>query len=124
MQRLRVFCFLWDDPLFNPGAESAKEFLEDPEFVAFRRTERLLALEVLYLQMAALERSKKAWKETAARHFWTTHQLIERAHIPLEVLEAIKIEQEVNQMDPDFSFVSWFDNYCDEQDRKRQDRIQ
>ena len=84
MPSLGVFCFLWDDPLFNPGAESAKMYLEDSEFIEFRRQERLLALELIYIKMAALESLAAKWKEAAGRHCWALTQVIERAEVPFE----------------------------------------
>src|SRR5438046_2698431 len=99
MQSSEVFCFLWDDPLFNPNAESAKRYLEDPEFLTIRREERLLALEILYIKMSALEKSAQQWKETASRHFWVLRQLLDRVDIPRDLIEDINIEQQVNLMD-------------------------
>jgi hypothetical protein len=122
MPCLGVFCFLWDDPLFNPEAESARGYLLDPEFINLRRQERLLALELLYIKIAALERSVKKWKETAGRHVWTVTQLVDRANISHEILEAVNIEQQVNMMDSDFSFADWLNTYTTEQDHLRQSR--
>ena len=111
---------MWDDPLFNPTAETAKQYLEDPEFLILRREERLLALEILFIKLAALESSTKKWKEAAGRHAWVVSQLLERVQIPYDVLEAVNIEQQVNMMDPDFSFADWLNAYTDEQERLRQ----
>jgi len=115
-----VFCFLWDDPLFNPAADSAKKYLDDPEFIALRREERLLALELLYIKMAALERLTVKWEESAGRHCWALISVLERAEIDREILEAVQIEEEVNSMDPDFSFVEWLREYSEKQHRARE----
>jgi len=98
---------LWDDPLFNNNAEAEKERLGDPEFDALRREERLLALEILYIRIEALESRVERWKEAAGRHAWTLGQLLDRANIPRALLESINIDQQVNIMDPDFSFSTW-----------------
>ena len=111
MPSLGVFCFLWDDPLFNPGADSTKKYLDDPEFIALRREERLLALELLYIKMAAFESLAAKWKEAAGRHAWALTQVLERAPIGREILEAVNIEQQENDIDPDFTFAEWLTRY-------------
>jgi len=119
MPRLRVFCFLWDDPLFNPGADRAKLYFDDPEFIALRREERLLALEVLYIKLADAEKSAADWREAAGRHFWVLTKLRERVEIPREILESINVDQQVNMMDPDFSFWQWFKQHTEAIGRPR-----
>ena len=111
---------MWDDPLFNPGAETAKKYLEDTEFIEFRRQERLHALELLYIKIAALEGSRRKWKEAVGRNVWVLTELLARADIPRAVLEAVNIEQQVNMMDPDFSFAEWLKNHSDQQERLKQ----
>jgi hypothetical protein len=115
---------LWDDPLFNSTAPSPwlGSGLDDEEFRVLRREARLLALEILYIKLATLESSVKKWKEAAGRHAWVISQLLDRADIPREVLESINIEQEVNMMDPDFSFADWLKSHADERERLRQSR--
>src|SRR2546429_2170528 len=93
-----VFCFLWDDPLFNQRVQTDKQYLEDEEFIVFRRQARLIALETLYIRLSAVENSVQKWKEAAGRQAWCVKQLLDRAEIPPENLEAINIEQQVNMM--------------------------
>lgn len=105
---------MWDDPLFNPRVEIDLKVVTDSEFVELRRRARLIALETLYIRIASLEKRVLEWEEVAGRHAWGTRQLLERAKVPLEILEAINIEQQVNMMDPDFSFADWLKTYADQ----------
>jgi hypothetical protein len=88
-----IFYFLWDDPLFTYASSVDEWELKDPEFIELRRRHRLLALEVLYLEIACVKKrltqEKHLHQETQAR----------------EVFEQILIERKVNEMDEDFSFV-------------------
>ncbi len=97
-----VFCFLWDDPLFTFQSSIEEWELKDPEFIELRRQQRLLALEVMYLDIDRLKEELAAMKEIAARGVWTWKQLID--HVPADVRKRVLIEGQVNNMDPDFSF--------------------
>jgi len=98
---LRIFYFLWDDPLFGPYPSNADE-LADPEFIELRRTVRLLSLELLYVEQAKLKRQIDNYREAVAREIWTWQQLSEL--VPFEAKEKIAVERRINMMDPDFSF--------------------
>src|SRR5437660_12831792 len=71
-------CFLWDDPLFNQRVQTDKQYLEDEEFIVFRRQARLIALETLYIRLSAVENSVQKWKEAAGRQAWCVKQLLDR----------------------------------------------
>jgi len=87
-----------------------------------RKEAILTALETLYIKIAKLQTWLKDWKEEAGRHAWVCKQLLSRVDIPPKVLEAINIEQQVNMMDPDFSFFDWLHNYRKEQERRQTSR--
>lgn len=99
------FCFLWDDPVFNPAADLAAEMLLTdpvPQYIKLHREVRLLALEKLYSEVARLKQELAAMNEVTGRAVWTWKQLID--HVPADVRERVLIEGQVNAMDPDFSF--------------------
>jgi hypothetical protein len=105
MLNWEFFCFLWDDPIFNPTAElDAEMVLTDPSsrYVRMHREVRLLALEKLHQETSRLKDELAGMREVAGRAVWTWKQLI--AHVPFEVRESVLIQGEVNALDPDFSF--------------------
>lgn len=106
MFRLEVFCFLWDDPVFNPGG--AEAFLElgkiDPAWLAEKRRDMTLdTLNVLFRDIAALQERLDAWKERAARAMWVVERL--RPHTAADIVEQVMIDVQVaKDIDPTFSF--------------------
>jgi hypothetical protein len=101
-----VFCFLWDDPVFNSKAPAPwlGDSLADEEFREVRRKARLTALQMLYIRIQVLEKDRDGWKEEAARGVWMWHKVFQ--HIPGEIAEQAMIDGSVaKDMDPDFSFL-------------------
>ena len=113
---MRIFYFLWDDPLFNPT--EAAEFL-DPDLtppdllIEARRKSYLDTLNTLFAAIAdkdrtidkfatELNRTKEKLREALACQVWLMKQFL--PHTGPEVAEHIWIERRVNIMDPDFSF--------------------
>ena len=105
------FCFLWDDPLFNPDAPNPwlGDNLDDEEFRRHRRTARLQALENLYIQIDNLKRQviwRDQWREEDdARESWTISRLLSLIE-DRAAAKQVLIDREVNDMDPDFSFCT------------------
>lgn len=100
---------MWDDPLFNPVAEAAKKYLEDPDFIEARRAIRLAALELLYIRIHALERERDSLKEEGAQVGWVCGQLLERLSkygVPAEIGKQVLIDARVvKYIEPGFSFA-------------------
>ena len=117
---------MWDDPELNPNADACKELLvidPDPALIEAHRRGRLCALETLYAQMEDLRRQLKA----AALWTWLHDRLLDQIHqnIPLQnreqcakMLERLRIDWEVQNMDPEFDILAWFSNRY--QDFRRQ----
>jgi hypothetical protein len=106
MQNWEFFYFLWDDPLFTESIGDPQDYVSDPEFIAFRRAERLLALELLYIKIETLRRElrneKQFHREAQAREVWTINQFSK--HVSSDTAEQILIDRKVLGMDRDFSF--------------------
>lgn len=106
MPNWEFFYFLWDDHLFTEDIGDPKDYVSDPEFIAFRREARLLALELLYIKIEALRRElrteKQLHREAQAREVWTINQF--RKHVRSDTAEQILIDRKVLGMDQDFSF--------------------
>lgn len=109
MQTWRVFCFLWDDPQFNPGP--AEGFLEvgkdDPDWLIAKRREMTLdTLNLLFAKITTLETTLAKYrtqaKENRARCTWIFRKFA--AHVPENVAEQIFVDIRVNDMDTDFSY--------------------
>jgi hypothetical protein len=109
-----VFCFLWDDPLFNPTAPDPwlGRGFNDEEFRQIRRENILIDLETLYIRIEKYRRRAGYWA-------WCCQQLRERIsqHTPiqgreqwLEVVETLTVDAEV-QKTLDFDFGRWFDEF-------------
>ena len=107
MPNWEFFYFLWDDPLFTSRIGNSKDYIiSDPEFVELRRKLRLTELETLYLRIKTLERKldreKQYHREAQAREAWTIDRFL--GHVLPQQAEAILIDRQVNDIDPDFSF--------------------
>lgn len=100
-----VFCFLWDDPLFNPTAETDKEFLvidPDPETCRLHRELRLEALDTLYAVQTTLRQDRDDWIKRSKIDRQVIKQLL--PHVPADVVQRILIDRKVYSMDPDFDW--------------------
>jgi hypothetical protein len=119
---------LWDDPDLNPNADACRELLiidPDPALIEAHRGGRLCALEALYARIEDLRRQLKA----AAWWTWLHDRLLHQVHqnIPLQspeqwatVLEQMKVDWEVQNMDPDFDILVWFTDRYQEFRRRQQ----
>jgi hypothetical protein len=92
---LGVFCFLWDDPLFNPDAEEFLELAkEDPNWAAEQRTKATLGL---------MNSNWKMIEEERAKFWWLLHRV--KNFLPPNVKLQLLADISVNKMDSDFSYI-------------------
>lgn len=66
---------MWDDPLFTnstwTGEWGPQNEVIDPEFIELRRECRLLAVEVMYMDLHRLQEELAGMREVAGRAVWT-----------------------------------------------------
>lgn len=114
-----IVYFLSSDPVLNPGKKPTNQSppeeddrLESLERDIVRATLRLWHGKILNLQayVASLEKeleeTDRSWADMHAQEQWLIDQI--KDQVPDGVYLQALMDQEVNEMDPDFSFRKWY----------------